>query len=76
MLLVALLSAAVLAACGSASSGSGSAQTLLKQTFSGSHTVKSGVLTFDLSLTPDRARARSGPGLVGSERSVPESWRG
>ena len=65
MLLVALLSAAVLAACGSASSSSGSAQTLLKQTFSGSHTVKSGVLTFDLSLTPTGSSTLKGPVSLG-----------
>lgn len=50
-ILLALLSAALLAACGS-SSGSSGAQTLLQQTFSGSHKVKSGLLSFGLTLTP------------------------
>lgn len=49
--MLALLSAAVVAACGS-SSGSNGAQTLLQQTFSGAHNVKSGVLSFALTLTP------------------------
>lgn len=42
-----------MAACGSSGSGSsGNARTLLQETFSGSHTVRSGVLGFQLSLTP------------------------
>jgi hypothetical protein len=47
--------ALVLAACGSSAAGdapSGSAQSVLAQTFSKGHTVKSGVLGFSLSLTP------------------------
>ena len=45
----------VVAACGSSSSNdpsTGSAQSILSQTFSKGHTVKSGVLGFSLSLTP------------------------
>src|SRR5580704_13655302 len=55
--------AAAVAACGSSSpaSTSASAQQLLKQTFSGSHTVKSGVLTFSLTLTPSGSSSLSGP---------------
>jgi hypothetical protein len=48
-----VLAAAVLAACGSSSSSSSAdAQTLLKQTFSGSHKISSGVISFGLTLTP------------------------
>ncbi len=50
-LLAAGLTAAVLSACGS-SSGAGGAQRLLEQTFSGSHRVQSGVLSFALTLDP------------------------
>ena len=59
----ALVLAAAVAACGSSSpaSTSASAQQLLKQTFSGSHTVKSGVLTFSLTLTPSGSSSLSGP---------------
>jgi hypothetical protein len=63
--LLALLTAVVVAACGSSSSGAGSgsgtAQSLLKQTFSGSHTVKSGVLSFSLTLTPTGSSMIKGP---------------
>ncbi len=49
----AVLAAGVLAACGSSSSGSsGNAGALLKQTFSGAHTVNSGNLSISLSLDP------------------------
>ncbi len=60
---VALVLAASVAACGSSSpaSTSASAQQLLKQTFSGSHTVKSGVLTFSLTVTPSGSSSVSGP---------------
>jgi hypothetical protein len=52
-ILFAVLVAAVLSACGSSSSSSSAdAQTLLKQTFSGSHKISSGVLSFGLTLTP------------------------
>jgi hypothetical protein len=51
-IVLAFLVVSALAACGSSSSGGASAQTLLKQTFSGSHKVDSGVLTFNLTLSP------------------------
>jgi hypothetical protein len=50
LLLAALMSLAV-AACGS-SSGAGQANSLLKQTFSGTHPVNSGNLSFNLTVTP------------------------
>jgi hypothetical protein len=50
LLLAALVSVAI-AACGS-SSDSGQANTLLKQTFSGTHPVNSGNLSFNLTVTP------------------------
>ena len=50
----AIVAVLVLAACGSSSSAGsgGSAQSVLKQTFSSGHSVKSGVLGFALTLTP------------------------
>ncbi len=54
-LIAAIVAVVGLAACGSSSGSggsSGSAQSLLKQTFSGGHSVKSGVLGFELRLTP------------------------
>jgi hypothetical protein len=56
---VAALAALAVAACGS--SGSSSASTLLKQTFSGSHTVNSGNLNVDLTLTPSGSSSIKGP---------------
>ncbi len=50
-LMLAGLTAVVLGACGS-SSGATGAQSLLAQTFSGSHRVQSGVLNFTLTLNP------------------------
>jgi hypothetical protein len=45
--------AITIAACGSSSGGSsGNAQTLLRQTFSGSHTVNSGDLSFSITINP------------------------
>ena len=58
---VVLAGSAALAACGSSSSGSSNAESLLKQTFSGSHTVNSGVLTFSLSATPQGSSTIKGP---------------
>jgi hypothetical protein len=59
----ALLSAAfvalVIAACGSGSSGQ--ATDLLKQTFSGSHTVNSGNLSLDLTVNPSGSSTIKGP---------------
>jgi hypothetical protein len=52
-LAAAAIAAGVLAGCGSSSSGSSqSAKTLLRETFSGSHTVDSGVLNASLTLSP------------------------
>jgi hypothetical protein len=50
----------VLAACGSSSS-SGNAQALLKQTFSGTHAVNSGNLTFSVTVTPTGSSSLIGP---------------
>jgi len=64
ILLLAVLSAGGLTACGSSSSGSGSdggAQALLQQTFSGSHSVKSGILSFSLNLSPAGSSTLKGP---------------
>jgi hypothetical protein len=58
--LVALTALAV-AACGSSSSSTGNAQTLLQQTFSGAHKVSSGVLNFSLSLSPVGSSTLKGP---------------
>ena len=56
LFLCAVASALVIAACGSSTghdaSSSSNAQSLLAQTFSKGHTVKSGVLGFSLSVTP------------------------
>jgi hypothetical protein len=51
------------AACGSSSSSSGSAaaEALLVKTFSGSHTVKSGVLDFSLALSSSGSSSETGP---------------
>jgi hypothetical protein len=62
----AIVAAVALAACGSSSnssssSSSGSAQSLLKQTFSGGHSVKSGVLGFELTLKPTGSSTLSTP---------------
>lgn len=62
--LLAILAAAALSACGSSSSsssGSASAQQLLQDTFSGSHPVKSGVLSFNLTFTPSGSSTLNGP---------------
>ncbi|HET8977030.1 MAG TPA: hypothetical protein VFN87_02670 [Solirubrobacteraceae bacterium] len=60
----ALLCALAVAACGSSSatgSSSGNAQTLLAQTFSSGHTVKSGVLGFTLSIDPSGSSTLTTP---------------
>ncbi len=67
--LVAAFLALLVAACGSSSGstsgsgqgGSAAAQSLLKATFSGDHAVKSGVLGFDLTLTPSGSTTITGP---------------
>jgi hypothetical protein len=53
--------ALLVAACGSSNSSSSGAQALLNQTFSGPHTVRSGVLGFSLSLTPSGSRTITTP---------------
>src|SRR2546421_5044152 len=58
-LLIAALASITLAACGSSSGGD--AGTLLKQTFSGSHTVGSGNLSFTLRVVPTGSRTLTGP---------------
>jgi hypothetical protein len=62
--IAAIVAVVALAACGSSKSGggsSGNAQTLLKQTFSSGHTVKSGVLGFNLALNPKGSSTFSTP---------------
>lgn len=54
---LAVLAGLALSACG----GSSDATNLLKQTFSGSHKVNSGNLSFVLSLTPSGSRTLKGP---------------
>ena len=58
-LLITGLACLALSACGSSSSGD--ATNLLKQTFSGSHTVNSGTLNFALSVTPSGSSTLNGP---------------
>jgi hypothetical protein len=77
LLLSAVLAALVLAACGSDSSDSasaGGAQSLLEQTFSTGHPVKSGVLTISLNLTPTGSSTLNGP--LGFSISGPFQSRG
>jgi hypothetical protein len=66
--LVALATAALAAlsvsACGS-SGNSSQARSLLRQTFSGSHTVNSGQLTFNLTVNPSGSGTLKGPITVG-----------
>ena len=61
----AVVAAVAVAACGSSSpsaSGSdGTAQSLLQQTFSSGHTVKSGVLGFTLTIDPSGSSTLNGP---------------
>ena len=64
-LALALLTAVVLAACGTSGSGASGAQNLLKQTFSGPHSVKSGVLSFRLRLTPSGSSTLTTPITLG-----------
>jgi hypothetical protein len=60
-LLVAALASLTLGACGSSSGGGGDASTLLRQTFSGSHVVNSGNLSFSLTVTPSGSSVLSSP---------------
>jgi hypothetical protein len=63
LLLAVIVAASVLSACGSSSdsSRSSSAQTLLKQTFGGKHSVKSGVLDLGLTFTPTGSSTLTSP---------------
>ncbi len=58
--LLAGLTALALAACGGSSSG-GDATKLLRETFSGSHTVNSGNLSLSLTISPSGSTTLSGP---------------
>jgi hypothetical protein len=60
LVMVALASLAV-AGCGSASSGSANPNTLLSQTFSGTHKVTSGNLNLTLTIDPSGSSTLSGP---------------
>jgi hypothetical protein len=60
-LLLATVAAIVLSACGGSSSSTGNASSLLKQTFSGSHAVNSGNLSFSLTLSPSGSTTLTGP---------------
>ena len=61
--IAAIVAVLALAACGSSSGSgaSGNAQSLLKQTFSSDHSVKSGVLGFDLTVNPTGSSTLSTP---------------
>src|ERR1700733_732528 len=63
LLLVVIVAASGLSACGSSSdsSSSSNAQTLLKQTFGGGHSVKSGVLDLGLTFTPTGSSTLTSP---------------
>ncbi|HEY2004872.1 MAG TPA: hypothetical protein VGG87_00415 [Solirubrobacteraceae bacterium] len=54
-----------ISACGTTSSSSGDAQTLLRQTFTGPHTVRSGILNFGLALNPSGSRTITTPITLG-----------
>jgi hypothetical protein len=61
-LILLVISAVAVAACGSSSSStSADPQTLLKETFSGSHKVSSGNLTFNLTANPSGSSTLKGP---------------
>ena len=61
MLIVAMLTVAATAACGSSSSGSANPNTLLKETFSGKHTVTSGDIDLTLTIDPSGSSLLNGP---------------
>ncbi len=62
VLLLAMVASLAIAACGSSSSsGSESAPTLLRQTFSGTHKVNSGTLNVSLTVTPSGSGTLTGP---------------
>jgi hypothetical protein len=56
-----LLASVVVAGCGSSSSGSGNPNTLLSQTFTGTHKVTSGDLNLTLTIDPSGSSVLSGP---------------
>jgi hypothetical protein len=59
---VATMASLALVACGSSGSGSsGNATSLLTQTFSGTHTVSSGNLSFGLTITPSGSSSLTSP---------------
>jgi hypothetical protein len=60
-LALAAIAAIALSACGSSSSSSSDAKSLLTQTFSGSHPVNSGTLSFNLTLTPAGSSTLTSP---------------
>jgi hypothetical protein len=64
-LAVVLLTALVVAACGTSRAGSGAAQALLRATFNGPHSVRSGVLDLRLSATPSGSRTITTPITLG-----------
>lgn len=64
-LAVVVLAALAVAACGTTSPGSGPAQALLRATFSGPHSVRSGVLDLRLSATPSGSRTITTPIALG-----------
>ena len=61
MLVLAVLTVAVTAACGGSSSGSANPNTLLKETFSGKHTVTSGDIDLTLTIDPSGSSMLNGP---------------
>lgn len=61
VLALAALAAFALASCGSASSSSGNPNTLLSQTFSGTHKVTSGNLNLTLTINPSGSSTLTGP---------------
>ena len=61
MLMLAVLTVAATAACGGSSSGSANPNTLLKDTFSGKHTVTSGDIDLTLTIDPSGSSLLSGP---------------
>src|SRR5579871_6916824 len=60
-LIMVVLASIALAACGSSSSGSQNPNTLLNQTFTGTHKVTSGNLDLTLTIDPSGSSTFSGP---------------
>lgn len=61
LLLATAVAALLLSACGSGSGSSGTARTLLRQTFSGAHKVNSGQLSFSLAVSPSGSSTLTKP---------------